>query len=157
MGAGYHGGFGGTSGARQTAAISASSAFVGPRQGDYLKTYAANVKEEPGFTDVAIHGNPNSAEYYLNGRWVQLDQRSLALMLKKDSGYKSGGIRLLSCSTGALDSGFAQNLANKLGVPVKAPTDTLWIWPNGHLTVGPSQWKPTGSWKTFKPQKKGGK
>ena len=157
MGAGYHGGFGGTSGSRMMSAISASSAFVGPRAGDHLKEYATHVKEEPGFTDVVIHGTPSSAEYYLNGRWVRLDQRSLALMLKKDPGYKSGSIRLISCSTGALDSGFAQNLANKLGVTVKAPSDTLWVWPNGKMTIGPSQKVNCGEWKTFKPQKKGGK
>lgn len=157
MGTGYHGGFGGTSGSKHWSAAAASSAFVGPRTGDNLKQNATRVKEEPGFTDVTIHGNPDTAEYYYKGKWVKLDQRSLALMLKKDPGYKSGGIRLLSCSTGKLDSGFAQNLANKLGVPVKAPTDTLWVWPNGRLTIGPTQLSNTGSWRVFKPTKKGRK
>lgn len=157
MGAGYHGGFGSTSGAKANKAISASSAFVGKGKGEELKVYAKNVKEDPGFTDVVIHGNANSAEYYHNGKWVKLDQRTLALALKKDPGYKSGGIRLLSCSTGKLDSGFAQNLANKLGVPVKAPTDTLWVWPNGKLTIGPNQYKNTGTWRVFKPKKRGEK
>jgi len=155
MGAGYHGGFGATRGSRSEYAVSASSAFVGPRQGDNLKAFAARVKEEEGFTDVAIHGNPDTAEYYYKGKWVKLDQRSLALMLKKDPGYHSGGIRLISCSTGKLDSGFAQNLANKLGVTVKAPTDTVWVWPNGRITIGPSQWRNTGTWRIFKPKKKG--
>ncbi len=31
----------------------------------------------------------------------------------------------------------AQNLASKLGVEVMAPTDTLWAFPSGQLTVGP--------------------
>ena len=155
MGTGYHGGFGATSGSKSITAVSASSAFVGPRPGDNLKKFAARVKEEEGFTDVTIHGNPESAEYYYKGKWVKLDQRSLALMIKKDPGYRSGGIRLISCSTGKLDFGFAQNLANKLGVTVKAPTDTVWVWPNGRLTVGPSQMQNTGSWRIFKPKKKG--
>ncbi|MCQ2528660.1 MAG: hypothetical protein MJ108_06015 [Saccharofermentans sp.] len=155
MGAGYHGGFGSTSGSKKINAISASSSFVGTRQGDMLKEYAKAVKEEPGFTDVVIHGNPNNAEYYHNGKWVKVDQRTLALMLKKDSGYKSGSIRLISCSTGMLDSGFAQNLANKMGVSVKAPTDTVWVWPTGRMTIGPSQFQNTGTWKIYKPQKKG--
>ena len=29
-------------------------------------------------------------------------------------------------SGGASDAGFAQNLANKMGVPVEAPTDLVW-------------------------------
>ena len=157
MGTGYHGGFGRTSGSNTKLAAAASSTFVGPQAEDNLKLYSSRVKEEPGFTDVTIHGNPDTAEYYYKGKWIKLDQRSLALMLKKDSGYRSGGIRLLSCSTGRLDSGFAQNLANKLGVPVKAPTDTLWVWPNGRLTIGPNQFSNTGSWRIFKPTKKGRK
>jgi hypothetical protein len=76
-------------------------------------------------------------------------------MLKKDVGYKSGPIRLLSCSAGKKDFGFAQNLANKMGVPVKAPTDTLWVWPNGRITIGPNQFTNTGTWRVFKPKKKG--
>ncbi len=153
MGTGYHGGFGKTAGSKLWQAASASSAFVGPRAGDYLKLYASRVPPEPGYTDVTIHGNPDTAEYYYKGSWINLDQRTLALMLKKDSGYKSGGIRLLSCSTGKLDTGFAQNLANKLGVTVKAPTDTLWVWPNGQMTIGPNQFANTGTWRVFKPKK----
>lgn len=155
MGAGFHGGFGSTSGAKSTVAISASSSFVGKGEGDLLKVYAKSVKEEPGFTDVVIHGNENSAEYYHNGRWHEIDQRTLALMLKKDQGYKSGGIRLISCSTGKLDKGFAQNLANKLGVKVKAPTDTVWVWNTGKITIGPTRFQNTGTWNTYSPQKKG--
>lgn len=41
----YHGGFGSTSGSKKINAISASSFFVGTRQGDMLKEYAKAVKE----------------------------------------------------------------------------------------------------------------
>lgn len=157
MGAGYHGGFGATSGSKISTAVSASPSFVAPRDKDNLARFASRMEKEAGFTDVIIHGTSTSADYYLNGRWVKLDQRSLALMLKKDPGYNSGNIRLVSCSTGALDTGFAQNLANKLGVTVKAPSDTLWVFPNGRVVIGASYTKNTGTWKTFKPQKKGGK
>lgn len=157
MGAGYHGGFGSTSGAKNNLAVSASSSFVGKRDGEKLKEYAKNIKEEPGYTDVVIHGDPNTAEYYHNGKWVRLDQRTLALMLKKDPGYNAGAIRLISCRTGVLDSGFAQNLANKMGVSVKAPTDTIWVWPNGRITIGPTQFQNTGTWRIYKPNKRGNK
>jgi hypothetical protein len=64
---------------------------------------------------------------------------------------KKGAIRLVSCSTGQHESGFAQNLANKMGVPVKAPTDTLWILPTGKMVIGKSQFSNTGKWKTYYP------
>lgn len=41
----------------------------------------------------------------------------------------------MSCNTGALDNGFAQNLANKLNVKVYAPTDYLWSYLNGKYFV----------------------
>ena len=47
-------------------------------------------------------------------------------------GYKKGqSIRLLSCNTGTLNHGFAQDLANKLNVTVWAPSSYLWAYPNG--------------------------
>lgn len=72
-------------------------------------------------------------------------------MLKHDSGYPGGNIRLISCSTGKSLSGFAQNLANKMHVKVIAPSDTLWVYPNGKTIIGPSPRKNTGTWKTFYP------
>lgn len=52
---------------------------------------------------------------------------------------KSNGqpIRLLSCDTWACDTGFAQNLANKMGVPVKAPTKLVWAYGDGKMIVAP--------------------
>jgi hypothetical protein len=46
-------------------------------------------------------------------------------------------IRLLSCSTGKLPDEFAQNLADTLGVLVKAPNDLLWVWQDGRYLVAP--------------------
>ena len=155
MGTGYHGGFGNTLGSRKIDVVSASSAFVGKGEGESLKNATKWIKEEPGFTDVAIHGTAEKVKIMHNGNWVLLDQRRLATVLKKDFGYKSGAIRLLSCGTGKLDEGFAQNLANKMGVKVKAPTDTLWIYSNGKMVIGPTMYKNTGKWKTFYPKKKG--
>ena len=49
--------------------------------------------------------------------------------------YNGQGIRLLSCNTGALDDGFAQNLANQLNVEVYAPTNYLWATQDGNYFV----------------------
>lgn len=152
MGAGYHGGFGKTKGSiRKLNAISVSSVFVGKGEGENLKTASKWIKEEKGFTDVIVHGAPDSVAIMIKGEWKNFNQRQLAKMLKKDSGYSKGAIRLVSCSTGQNESGFAQNLANKMGVPVKAPTDTLWILPNGKMVVGKSPFSNTGAWKIYYP------
>lgn len=86
-----------------------------------------------------------------NGKWAYLDQRSLANYLKQDVGYTGGSIRLLSCGTGSTLNGFAQNLSNKMGVNVMAPSDTIWAFPNGRLTIGPNAYSNTGQWNIFKP------
>lgn len=152
MGAGYHGGFGNTVGEnRRRASICMSSIFVGKGEGENLKLAAKWIKEEQGFTDVIVHGTPDYVTIMINGKWESFNQRQLARMLKMDSGYKKGAIRLISCSTGKDDNGLAQNLANKMGVPVKAPSDTLWILPNGKMIIGKNQFSNTGMWKIYYP------
>lgn len=157
MGAGYHGGFGSTTGARSRGVVVADSTLVGRGKGEELKTAATKIKKEPGYTDVVVHGNPNTVSVMKNGDWVDLDHRRLAKFLKSDSGYIKGNIRLISCSTGKEAKGFAQNLANKMGVSVMAPSDTLYIYPNGKVVIGPSQFKNTGKWITYHPERKGRK
>ena len=65
MGAGYHGGFGNTSGARRNGVITLDSTLVGNRpKGKALAEAAKRVKKEDGFTDVAVHGAPDHIEVY---------------------------------------------------------------------------------------------
>lgn len=155
MGTGYYGGFGKTYGSR---AVSASPTYVGKGEGDSLAKFAKAIKPESGYTDIVIHGTQERVAIMHNGKWEYLDQRRLATLMKRDRDlWKGKSIRLISCSTGADTAGFAQNLANKLGVKVKAPSDTLWVWPNGKMTIGPSQFKNTGHWVIYKPYRKGEK
>ena len=49
--------------------------------------------------------------------------------------YNGQAIRLLSCNMGALDNGFAQNLANKLNVEVCALKNYLWSEASGNYFV----------------------
>ena len=51
------------------------------------------------------------------------DHRKLAALIEASEEFTEQNIRLLSCETGDISNGIAQNLANKLGVPVSAPTD----------------------------------
>ena len=88
-----------------------------------------------GYFDVIAHGTPNGIQITHNGKHMIVDHRTAARLIQNSAGYNGQAIRLLSCNTGALDNGFAQNLANKLNVEVYAPTNFLWSTPNGNYFV----------------------
>lgn len=88
-----------------------------------------------GFYDVVAHGTENRIVIEHNGTSIEVDHRTAAKLLRANKDYNRGAIRLLSCNTGKVSSGFAQNLANKLNRPVKAPSDYLWARPNGTYFV----------------------
>ena len=116
-----------------------------------------------GFHDVIAHGTSNTILIEHNGQQIEVDHRTLSRLLSYNKESSGKPIRLLSCSTGKVDSGFAQNLANKLNRPVKAPTDYLWAYPNGRYFVAggktingilvPDMSKP-GKFVTYKPQRR---
>ena len=131
MGAGIHGGFGNTYGAVAGDAVFKSE----PTQ--YFSNIAKRADiDRNGVYDVVAHGEPNAIQIEHNGTTMTLDSRTLARMLKNKKDYsRKQPIRLLSCNTGSDPSGFAQNLANKLGVVVEAPTKLVWALPNGKYFV----------------------
>lgn len=88
-----------------------------------------------GYYDVIAHGTPNGIQITYNGRHMMVEHRTAARLIQNSDGYKGQSIRLLSCNTGSLDNGFAQNLANKLNVEICAPTNYLWSTPNGNYFV----------------------
>ncbi|WP_158686983.1 hypothetical protein [Rhizobium leguminosarum] len=48
-------------------------------------------------------------------------------------------------------TGNEDRMANQIGAPVTAPSDTVWIHPNGTLTVGSEATVNSGAWNTFTP------
>lgn len=46
-------------------------------------------------------------------------------------GHSGQPVRLVACSSGACQTGLAQNLANKLGVEVLAPTEAAYVRSGG--------------------------
>lgn len=130
MGTGVHGGFGNTRGAAY-----GSTDYMKPNDNFSKYIKKRSDIDVDGFYDVIAHGNAYTIEVQHGGKTILIDHRVAAKLFKHDKNYKKQGIRLLSCSTGKIDNGFAQNLANKLGVPVKAPTDVLWVNSSGHYYV----------------------
>ena len=90
-----------------------------------------------GYFDVVAHGSANKIQINTPSGSQLVDHRTAARLIQQQPGYNGQSIRLLSCSTGQCDTGFAQNLANQLGVKVEAPSDILWAYPNGRLVVAP--------------------
>jgi RHS repeat-associated protein len=119
--------------------------------------FALNAANRPdvdagGYYDVIAHGSPTRIQVETPNGSVLVDHRTAARLIQSQPDYTPGtNIRLLSCSTGANPNGFAQNLANKLNVDVQAPTDTLWAFPKGNMTIGPTDTANTGTWETFTP------
>ena len=127
---------------------SAQPVAMGPNVGltpvtDVVRQYAPRVTPISGFTDVFIHGNASGNAFMVlhNGDWITLSHRSLGTYLRHQR--VTGNIRLISCNAGA--GSLAQNLANRLGVTIKAPTNIVYVHPNGSLTV------PSGVWQDFMP------
>lgn len=160
MGSGRSGLYSGTHG---SLAVPDSTDYMKPN--DTFSQYIRRRKDidTAGFYDIIAHGSPVSIKVQHNGNTIEIDHRIAAKLFKSDKNYKRQGIRLLSCNTGKLDNGFAQNLANKLNVPVKAPTDLLWATPSGKHYVASGKMingnlvddlTHKGSFKTFYPQRR---
>lgn len=163
MGSGYSGLYTGTKGYNS---VPGSIDYM--NKNDNFSKFIKNRKDIDSneFYDIIAHGSPISIQVNHNGKDITINHRIAAKLLKANKKYNGQGIRLLSCSTGKIENGFAQNLANKLKVPVMAPTDILWAKPNGSYYVASgitingimtvNKTKKRGRFKTFYP-KKGGK
>jgi hypothetical protein len=150
-GAGGHGLVTGVRTLRGTRAVPGGTVLTTPS--DTFGQYAGKAKPIPGHHDVAIHGSPTDFGR-TPGAWgsgENFNHRVLARLIQNDPSYPGGDIRLISCQTGSLPDGAAQNLANKMGVNVRAPDDTVWAWPNGRLTIGPTANSNSGAWQDFTP------
>ena len=104
------------------------------------------VPAKKGFFDFAAHGTENNIEY--GSKDMVLSAREVARIIRHNENYNGEKIRLLSCSTGSTAGGFAQQLANALGVEVEAPSDVLFVYPDGRMMIG---FDGSGEMKTFKP------
>ncbi len=139
-----------------------SSKFINPN--DDLYRYADRIIPENGFGDIICHGDPfNLLIRGMDGEEWAYPADKAAEMIRNSREFKKEPIRLISCQTGAEENGIAQQLANILGVDVKAPTESVYINMNGEMFITDNDilarlWdkglpvKETGEWKVFKPK-----
>lgn len=105
--------------------------------GDPLNENVKRVKPLKTHFDVAMHGSQTAVGF--GTKELNMSPRLLAAVIRHSKGWNGQKVRLLSCSTGARmenDYCFAEELANALGVEVKAPDDVLFISGAGVLKVG---------------------
>ncbi len=112
----------------------------------YERSVLDSVPSKAGYFDVAAHGNANIIEY--GSKNNRITARQLANIIRHDESYNGEKIRLLSCDTGSTSHGFAQQLADALGVEVDAPNDVIIAYPNGTIEIG---YDNKGEMITFKP------
>ncbi len=121
--------------------------------GDQLNENVKRVKPLKTYFDVAMHGSQTAVGF--GSEEANMSPRLLASVIRHSNGWDGQKVRLLSCNTGKRienDYCFAEELANALGVKVKAPTDVLYIPPNGEMYVGDSG---EGYFETYKPNERG--
>lgn len=132
--------------------------FMGDKDNFFKYASRRSDTDSNGRFDLIARGSPDKIQIMTKDGPILITHREAAKLIRSSPGYKNKQpIRLLSCSTGACDIGFAQNLSIKLGVPVSAPTDLVWAYPNGQMAVAPRlpsggrNLSQTGSFKTFVP------
>lgn len=117
--------------------IHLENGFAAFPKGDALCENIKAVKPLKTFFDVAMHGSPTAVGY--GTLETNMSPRLLASVIRHMDGWNGQKIRLLSCSTGKQTGDeycFAEELANALGVTVKAPSDTLYISKHGVIYIG---------------------
>ena len=101
-----------------------------------------NVDPLDGYQDIACHADAHgfaAQDPETEELLEDLSPRELAYRIMDSGKYNGGPIRLLACSSGAVENGAAQQLANLLHVPVLAPMDTLYTSEDGYMTVASSR------------------
>lgn len=117
--------------------IKLDNGFSASPDGDPLGEYVKDIKPLKTYYDVALHGSQTAVGF--GTEETNMSPRLLASIIRHSEGWNGQKIRLLSCSTGKPngdDYCFAEELANALGVTVKAPNDVLFINENGGFYIG---------------------
>ena len=114
-----------------------------------IKILGSSTKEE---FRVVGHGNEQGIEF----RGRILGSKEVAHLIRHSPQYVGGKqrIRLYACSTGKKPDGFAQQLADILGVEVEAPNMLVYPTKDGEFMVGVLKGIEftEGEWITFRPK-----
>jgi len=126
--------------------------------GDPLHELAQHVPALPGLYSVDLHGAPDAV--FIGDDVLTVED--LAALIESDPNWHGQDIWLFSCWTGAEPGGFAQQLADWLGVEVIAPAQVVGNTVTGETFVTSKEvdengnprrlvWPPTGFWNSYRP------
>ena len=122
---------------------------------DSLYNNSKMIKPIKGFEDVVIHGDKTGFAYFdKSGKELYYTVREFAEILKSSGLYQGGNIRLIYCETGADGATTAMSLAEQLNVKVIAPSNVVWVMPDGTMTIGDTPNSNNGEWRVFEPKRK---
>ncbi len=119
-------------------------------------------RPKPGYHDVVVHGQPDG---HFRPGLVGADGQDyranvthagqIADAIRSNPGWGGGPVRLISCHSGRVVPGAdvppaAQQVADALGVPVLAPTQTVGVYLEGDADRAVHIFN-NGKWKLFEP------
>ncbi|MDY0907606.1 fibronectin type III domain-containing protein [Pedobacter sp. CFBP9032] len=105
------------------------------------------IKPESGWYDIVVHGTPDNFMVNIgSGNWVSITHRDLLKYLISKGYNGKIPIRLISCNTGIFPDAIGKNLANKLGLAVKAPKGLITVFEDGTYKISNN-----AGWTIFKP------
>ena len=135
--------------------------WVSPFRDSTIYRGALADPDRPGILTIYAHGGPNA----MNGpSWLSkygpaLNANQVAEKIKGSDWNGRDPVWLKSCNTGKDAKGFAQQLANALGVTVYAPNSQVWFNTSGVVgpmprvggTTGPADYSNPGQYTPFYP------
>jgi hypothetical protein len=133
----------------------AGSAYYGLNDID-MREAAEELRPEAGYFTVDMHGSANDSDHVFfenkNGEMQSLNAQQLAQAIKENPDWNGQPVRLFACYTGQDPPNggatFGQQLANSLGVDVKAPTSWVSNDVNGNPVLNT---RNRGEWRAFHP------
>lgn len=119
-----------------------------------LAKWSQKIGIDGDFFNVSTHGGSDGVTFNSASNTITLDE--LVDLIRKSPNYSEGQpIRLLACYTGAydedLETTYAQLLANKMNVIVKAPASVIRIYEDGDLKIGTRRGR-SQTFKVFRPE-----
>ncbi len=136
---------------RETPAA-ASTAFL--NKNDHLYQYSKNITPIDGYEDIVVHGDTVGFSFKdADGNDSAVTPLEFADILRKSELYHGGNIRLITCEAGKEGAFTAQLLANALDVQVMAPTDLVYVYPDGRMIVSSNGLTEDGKWVILRPER----
>ena len=135
--------------------IQGNIAAASPRflqKNDILYKNAQRIRPINGYEDIVVHADKYGFVFKdADGNESNVSVAEFAEILKKTDTYHGGNIRLIACESAADGAITAQALSDILGVEILAPSDIVYVDPDGNLSIG-DPLTNVGEWVKIKPR-----